>query len=65
VRKRIEEVFGWTKAAVGFRKTHHRGLARIGYVHIDSHGRQSGPADEAGAGGGVANAGICLWLVRK
>jgi hypothetical protein len=27
VRKRIEEVFGWAKAAAGFRKTHHRGLA--------------------------------------
>ena len=31
-RKRIEEVFGWTKAAAGFRKTHHRGLARVGWV---------------------------------
>ena len=30
VRKRIEEVFGWTKEASGFRKTHHRGLARVG-----------------------------------
>jgi transposase len=32
VRKRIEEVFGWTKAAAGFRKTHHRGLARVGWI---------------------------------
>src|ERR1700761_9379278 len=32
VRKRIEEVFGWTKAAAGFRKTRHRGLARVGWV---------------------------------
>src|SRR6266404_1511599 len=32
VRKRIEEVFGWTKAAAGFRKTHHRGLARVGWM---------------------------------
>ena len=31
-RKRIEEVFGWTKAAAGFRKTHHRGLARVGWM---------------------------------
>jgi IS5 family transposase len=31
VRKRIEEVFGWIKAA-GFRKTHHRGLARVGWM---------------------------------
>ena len=30
VRKRIEEVFGWTKEASGFRKTHHRGLAGVG-----------------------------------
>jgi transposase len=32
IRKRIEEVFGWTKAAAGFRKTHHRGLARVGWM---------------------------------
>jgi Transposase DDE domain len=32
VRKRIEEVFGWTKAAAGFRKTHHRGLACVGWI---------------------------------
>jgi len=32
VRKRIEEVFGWTKAAAGFRKTHHRGVARVGWI---------------------------------
>jgi transposase len=31
-RKRIEEVFGWTKAAAGFRKTHHCGLARVGWM---------------------------------
>jgi Transposase DDE domain len=30
VRKRIEEVFGWAKSAAGFRKTRHRGLARVG-----------------------------------
>src|SRR5881227_4051017 len=30
VRKRIEEVFGWSKAVAGFRKTRHRGLARVG-----------------------------------
>jgi Transposase DDE domain len=29
LRKRIEEVFGWAKAAAGFRKTRHRGLARV------------------------------------
>lgn len=32
VRKRIEEVFGWTKAAAGLRKTRHRGLARVGWM---------------------------------
>ena len=32
LRKRIEEVFGWTKGAAGFRKTHHRGLARVGWM---------------------------------
>src|SRR6202040_1758346 len=32
VRKRIEEVFGWTKATAGFRKTHHRGLGRVGWM---------------------------------
>jgi len=32
VRKRIEEVFGWTKTAVGFRKTRHPGMARIDWV---------------------------------
>jgi transposase len=32
LRKRVEEVFGWTKAAAGFRKTHHRGLARVGWI---------------------------------
>jgi transposase len=32
VRKRIEEVFGWIKSAAGFRKTHHRGTARVGWV---------------------------------
>ena len=32
LRKRIEQVFGWTKAAAGFRKTRHRGLARVGWM---------------------------------
>ena len=32
VRKRIEEVFGWTKAAAGFRKTRHRSLSRVGWM---------------------------------
>jgi hypothetical protein len=32
MRKRIEEVSGWSEAAAGFRKTHHRGLARVGWM---------------------------------
>jgi transposase len=32
IRKRIEEVFGWTKGAAGLRKTRHRGLARVGWM---------------------------------
>jgi len=32
VRKRIEEVFGWSKAIAGFRKTRYRGLARVGWM---------------------------------
>jgi len=31
VRKRIEEAFGWAKAAAGFARTKHRGLARVGW----------------------------------
>ena len=30
-RKRIEEAFGWAKAAAGFARTRHRGLARVGW----------------------------------
>src|SRR6202049_5288892 len=32
VRKRIEEVFGWSKATAGFGKTHHCGLHCDGWV---------------------------------
>ncbi len=31
-RKRIEEVFGWMKSAAGFRKTRHRGAARVDWM---------------------------------
>src|ERR1700722_555836 len=31
VRKRIEEAFGWAKAAAGFARTKHRGLPRVGW----------------------------------
>jgi hypothetical protein len=31
-RKRIEEIFGWTKATAGLRKTRHRGVARVGWI---------------------------------
>ena len=32
VRKRIEEAFGWIKTSAGFRKTRHRGTARVGWL---------------------------------
>ena len=32
VRKRIEECFGWIKTTGGFRKTRHRGTARVGWL---------------------------------
>ncbi len=32
VRMRIEETFGWTKSTAVLRKTHHRGLARVGWM---------------------------------
>jgi len=32
VRKRIEEVYGWTKTAAGLRKTRHRGTKLVGWV---------------------------------
>jgi len=31
IRKRIEEVFGWSKATAPMRKTRHRGLERVGW----------------------------------
>ena len=31
-RKRIEEIFGWLKTVGGLRKTHHRGVARVGWT---------------------------------
>jgi IS5 family transposase len=32
VRKRIEEVFGWTKSAAGLRQTKFRGIERVGWA---------------------------------
>jgi IS5 family transposase len=32
IRKRIEEVFGWTKSTAGLRQTKFRGLARVGWA---------------------------------
>jgi IS5 family transposase len=32
VRKRVEEGFGWIKTTGGFRKTRHRGTARVGWL---------------------------------
>jgi len=31
-RRRIEEIFGWLKTVAGLRKTHHRGVARVGWM---------------------------------
>jgi IS5 family transposase len=32
IRKRVEEAFGWIKTTGGFRKTRHRGIARVGWM---------------------------------
>jgi transposase len=32
IRKRVEEGFGWIKTTGGFRKTRHRGTARVGWL---------------------------------
>jgi transposase len=32
IRKRIEEIFGWSKTVAGLRKARHRGLARVGWM---------------------------------
>ncbi len=32
IRKRIEEVFGWTKSAAGLRQTRFRGIERVGWA---------------------------------
>jgi hypothetical protein len=32
IRKRIEEVFGWTKSAAGQRQTRFRGFDRVGWA---------------------------------
>jgi hypothetical protein len=32
VRECIEEVFGWSKATAGFRKTRHCGLTRVNWM---------------------------------
>jgi transposase len=32
IRKRIEEIFGWTKGTGGLRKTRHKGTDRVGWV---------------------------------
>ena len=60
LRKRIEEVFGWTKAAAGFRRDSppRPGPRRLD-VHADGHCLQLGPAGQAGGGCGLAMPGIC------
>jgi transposase len=32
IRKRAEEIFGWSKSSAGLRKTRHRGLDRVGWL---------------------------------
>ena len=32
VRKRVEEIFGWVKAAAGMRKTKYRGVRKVGWM---------------------------------
>ena len=34
IRKRVEEPFGWIKAAGGFRQTKHRGRDRVGWMFL-------------------------------
>jgi transposase len=34
IRKRVEEIFGWTKTVGGLRKTRHRGRERVGWVYV-------------------------------
>jgi hypothetical protein len=31
-RKRVEEIFGWLKTVALFRKLHHRGVRRVGWL---------------------------------
>ena len=31
-RKRVEEIFGWLKTVALFRKTRHKGVARVGWM---------------------------------
>jgi hypothetical protein len=31
-RKRVEEIFGWLKTVAALRKTHHRSVARVGWM---------------------------------
>jgi hypothetical protein len=32
LRKRLEEIFGWMKTVANLRKTHHRGVERMGWM---------------------------------
>jgi|SRR5271169_437915 len=36
----IEEVFGWSKATAGFRKTRHCGLARVNWMQPQNEGER-------------------------
>ena len=59
VRKRIEEIFGWTKTVGGLRKTRHRGTARVGWiVHLRRSRLQSGAAAKAAGRSGLTAPGV-------
>ena len=55
MRKRVEEIFGWTKETAGFRKTRHRGLARVSWMFtLTATAYNPGPAAQSSWGGSLA-----------
>ena len=62
LRKRIEEVFGWTKTAAGFRKTRRRGLARVGWMFTSRPRLTIKFCCQAGGSRGVVTPGFCQTL---
>ena len=65
MRKRIEEVFGWAKTAAGFRKTRHRGLARVGWMFtLTATAYNLVRLPKLVGVAGVAMPGICLGSAK-